>query len=79
MSLPPGIYTPEEAAAAIEADAEEIADEYGALKRSVATLEAQVALLMNVALGKGDVSINAIRATLGLPDFALVGEIGPEK
>jgi hypothetical protein len=43
--MKPGIYTPEEAAAAIEADAQEIADEYRALKERVAVLEAEVARL----------------------------------
>lgn len=69
MTLPPGVYTPEEAAAAMEAEARSAAAEYDTLKRSVATLEAQVAILMKIALASGDVRINEIRETLGLPDF----------
>ena len=69
MNLPSGIYTPEEAAAAIEAGARAEADEREALKRRVATLEAQVALLMQVATARGDVTINQVRSALGLPQF----------
>ena len=43
------------------------------LAARVATLEAQVALLMRIAVANGDATVNQARATLGLPDFNLAG------